>query len=80
MSDETVPPPPPRSGSGDRPRRRRTALVTSRWAASAAVIAAMTVGAPDASAESSGSSFGDPYLGDVTSQVAPDDAPPEPSR
>lgn len=79
MSDETVPPPPPRSGSVDRPRRRRrTALVTSRWAASAAVIAAMTVSAPDASAESSGS-FGDPYLGDVTSQVASDDAPPDPS-
>ncbi|KAA1415458.1 hypothetical protein F0U44_20945 [Nocardioides humilatus] len=27
-----------------RPRRRRTVLVTSRWAASAAVIAAMTSG------------------------------------
>ncbi|MDT9593491.1 hypothetical protein RDV89_10470 [Nocardioides zeae] len=27
------------------PRRRRTVLVSSRWAASAAVVAAMTIGA-----------------------------------
>jgi hypothetical protein len=49
------------------PRRRRTVLVTSRWAASAAVIAAMTAGSvnlPD----------GDQAPSDVSSAVDPGDA------
>lgn len=38
----------------EKPRRRRTALVNGRWVASAAVIAAMTVGAAAANTDDDG--------------------------